>query len=195
MGGPRKDILLSMDRQSTEFNSWNAGKRDLPTAYFSETSGGGMAIISHPKRNQAMRVGVLGLGVGTMASYGQVGDMYRFYEISPQIIDLAQGEGGYFSYLSDSQALIEVVPGDARLSLEGELYTSGSQDFDVLILDAFSSDSIPVHLIDREAFDIYLQHLAPNGILAVHITNRHLDLLPVVWTLADHFKLESCSNI
>ena len=136
-----------------------------------------------------MSIGVCGLGVGTLAAYGQPGDTYRFYEINPVIIQLAQGEGDYFSYLADSQAQIEVVPGDARISLERELAAGNKQNYDILVLDTFSSDSIPVHLLDLQAFELYLQHLQEDGILAVHISNHHLDLVPVVWNLADHFKL------
>ncbi len=166
-----------------------AEQRDLPTSYYGKAGGGGLAILNHPKRGHGMRVGVLGLGVGTLAVYGQPGDVYRFYEINPLVIQLAEGQGGYFSFLADSQAKIEIVPGDARLSLEQELASTGSQSFDVLVLDVFNGDSIPVHLLDREAFDLYLQHLQPDGILAVHISNSHLDLVPVVWTLADYFGL------
>lgn len=164
-------------------------KRTLPTAYFGETSGAGLALLHHPQRGQGMRVGILGLGIGTLATYGMPGDVYRFYEINPDIIALAQGEDGYFSYLKDSKAAIEIVPGDARLSLERELREEGSQAYDMLILDVFSSDSIPVYLLNREAFALYLEHLTTDGILAVHISNRHLDLVPVVWRLADHFAL------
>ena len=164
-------------------------QRDIPTTYFGETSGGGLALLNHPRRGQGMRVGVLGLGIGTLASYGQPGDIYRFYEINPLVTQLAEGQGGYFSFLADSQAKIEIVPGDARLSLENELASGGAQNYDVLILDVFSSDSIPVHLLDAESFDLYLQHLRMDGILSVHISNRHLDLVPVVWTLADYFGL------
>lgn len=165
-------------------------KRDIPTAYYGKTSGGGLAILNYPKRGHGMRVGVLGLGIGTLSAYGQPGDVYRFYEINPLVIDLANGQGGYFSYISDCQAKVEIVQGDARLSLENEFAASGSQNYDVLMLDVFSSDSIPVHLLDVESFELYLQHLRPDGILAVHISNRHLNLVPVVWTLADHFGLE-----
>jgi hypothetical protein len=167
----------------------SAQKRDLPTAYFGETSGGGLAILNYPNRGHGMRVGVLGLGIGTLAAYSQPADVYRFYEINPLVIDLAEGEGGYFSYISDCKAQVEIVIGDARLSLENELASGGSQNYDVLMLDVFSSDSIPVHLLDAESFTLYLQHLRPDGILAVHISNRHLDLVPVVWTLADRFNL------
>jgi hypothetical protein len=165
-------------------------ERDIPTSYYGVTSGGGLAILNNSKRGNGMKVGVLGLGIGTLASYGQPGDIYRFYEINPLVIQLAEGKGGYFSYLADSQAKVEIVFGDARLSLELELAATGSQNYDVLVLDVFSSDSIPVHLLDREAFDLYLQHLQSNGILAIHISNFHLDLVPVVWTLADHFNLD-----
>lgn len=167
----------------------SALKSDIPTAYYGETSGGGLAILNDPHRGLGMRVGILGLGIGTLASYGQAGDVYKFYEINPIVIDLAKGSGGYFSYVSGSRAQIEIVPGDARLSLENELAASGSQNFDVLILDVFSSDSIPMHLLDAEAFDLYLKLLRADGILAVNISNRHLNLVPVVWTLADHLGL------
>ena len=164
-------------------------QRKLATAYYSEGSGVGLAILNHPERGKGMSIGVCGLGVGTLAAYGQPGDTYRFYEINPAIIQLAQGEGDYFSYLMDSQAQIEVVPGDARISLERELAAGNKQNYDILVLDTFSSDSIPVHLLDLQAFELYLQHLQEDGILAVHISNHHLDLVPVVWNLADHFKL------
>jgi hypothetical protein len=167
----------------------DAERRHQPTMYFSETSGAGVALLNYPRRAEGLRVGVLGLGIGTLAAYGQPGDVFRFYEINPAVIALAEGEGGYFTFLQDSPATIEIVPGDARLSLEAELASDGSQAYDLLILDVFSSDSIPVHLLDVEAFELYLQHLQPDGMLVLHITNRHLDLVPVVWTLARHFDL------
>ena len=161
-----------------------------PTAYFTETSGVGLAILNHPRRGQGMRVGVIGMGIGVLASYAQEGDVYRFYEINPAAIRLAKGEGGYFTFLSGSPATIEVLAGDARISMERELENGQSQQYDLLVLDAFSSDSIPVHLIDSEAFDLYLKHLAPDGLLALHITNNYLDLRPVVWKLAGHYGLQ-----
>lgn len=164
-------------------------RRDQPTMYFSETSGAGVALLNYPRRQEGLRVGVLGLGIGTLAAYGQPGDVFRFYEINPAVISLAEGQGGYFTFLQDSPAAVEIVPGDARLSLEAELADGGSQEYDLLILDVFSSDSIPVHLLDVEAFELYLRHLRPDGMLVLHITNRHLDLVPVVWTLARHFDL------
>jgi spermidine synthase len=161
----------------------------LPTSYYGDTGGAGLAILNHPNRGKGMQVGVLGLGVGTLAAYGQPGDLYRFYEINPAVIQLAKGENDYFSYLSNSQAKIEIVPGDARLSLEQELASGKPQSYDVLLVDVFSSDSIPVHLLDEESFQVYKQQLSPEGILAIHISNRRLDLVPVIWTLADHFGL------
>jgi spermidine synthase len=136
-----------------------------------------------------MRVGLLGLGIGTLVRYGRAGDDYRLYEINPVVIDLAAGQGDYFSFLRDSQAKITVVPGDARISLEQELARETPQNFDVLVLDTFSSDSIPVHLATKEAFALYLAHLAPDGIIAAHITNLHLDLQPVFWQLAQYYDL------
>ena len=160
----------------------------IPTTYYVKDAGAGLAILNHPKygHDQHMHVGLLGLGVGTLLAYSQPGDLYRLYEINPVVIDLAAGVGDYFSFLSDSQAEITVVPGDARISLERELADGHPQNFDVLVLDTFSSDSIPVHLVTKEAIALYLEHLAPDGIIAAHITNLHLDLQPVFWQLAKH---------
>ncbi|MBI5704305.1 MAG: spermidine synthase [Chloroflexota bacterium] len=163
--------------------------RNLPTTYYVPESGAGLAILNHPKYGKGMRVGMLGAGVGTLAVYGQRGDAYRLYEINPVVVNLAEGQGGFFSFVNNSQADVTIILGDARLSLERELAEIGSQNFDVLILDTFSSDSIPVHLVTAEAFDLYLAHLAPNGIIAAHITNLHLDLQPVFWRLAKHYGL------
>ena len=160
------------------------------TAYFTEQSGAGLAFLNHPKRGNNMRVGVIGMGIGVLAAYSQPGDAYRFYEINPAAIRLAEGEGGYFSFLSDSPAKMDVIPGDGRISLEQELKTGGSNQFDILILDAFSSDSIPVHLIDKEAFEIYLEHLKQNGLLGINVTNNYIDLRSVAWQLAQQFGLQ-----
>jgi hypothetical protein len=111
--------------------------------------------------------------VGTLASYGRQGDRYKFYEINPLVVQLANRE---FSFLRDSAAKIDIVLGDGRLSLEQER----PQGFDVLVVDAFSGDSIPVHLLTRQAFQLYFRHLQPDGVLAVHISNQYLNLAPVV---------------
>ena len=149
--------------------------RRMLTTYYHEDSGIGAAIRSLGKR--PARVGVIGLGTGTIAAYGQPGDVYRFYEIDARVIRVAQEE---FTYLGDSPAKIELALGDARLALERE----APQGFDVLAVDAFSSDAIPVHLITREALGVYLKHVKPNGIIAFHLSNRFLDLIPVVARLA-----------
>ncbi len=163
--------------------------RARPTTYYVEKSGIGLLLLNHPQRGRGMRVGVLGLGVGTLAAYGQEDDVYRFYEINPAIVRLAEGEDGYFTFLNDSKSDIEVIVGDARISLEQELASGRPQNFDVLVLDTFSSDSIPVHLVTKQAFAFYLKHLADDGIIAAHISNRHLDLRPVFWQLAQEFDL------
>lgn len=164
--------------------------RDTPTTYYIHDGGAGVALLNHPRAGQGLKVGLLGLGVGTLAVYGQPGDQYRLYEINSIVTDLAAGQGGYFSFVSDSKANISTVLGDARISLERELADGHPQNFDVLVLDTFSSDSIPVHLVTKEAFDLYLKHLAPDGIIAAHISNRHLDLRPVFWQLAKYYGLQ-----
>lgn len=164
--------------------------RTQPTTYYVEDSGVGLLLLNHPKYGQNMHVGVLGLGVGTLAAYAQTGDVYRYYEINPVVVRLAEGEGSYFTFLKDSKSETTVVTGDARISLEQELARGDAQNFDVLVLDTFSSDSIPVHLVTKEAFALYLEHLAADGVIAAHISNRHLDLRPVLWQLAQEFDLE-----
>jgi SAM-dependent methyltransferase len=155
-------------------------KLDQPTAYYSPEGGVGRAL-QIKGADGPLRVGVIGLGVGTLVSYGRKADYYRLYEIDPLVIDIAKQN---FSFLSRTQATTEIVLGDARLQLERET----DQRFDVLVVDAFSGDSVPIHLLTREAFEQYFRHLKPNGVLAVHITNRFLDLRPVVKTAANEFK-------
>ena len=123
------------------------------------------------------RIGILGLGCGTLASYARSGDVFRIYEINPLVVRLAQKE---FTYLRDSPARVEIAMGDGRLALESE----PDQKFDLLVMDAFSGDSVPVHLITLEAFRTYLRHLKPEGILAVNISNRYLNLSPVIGAAA-----------
>lgn len=147
-------------------------RRRQPTAYYGPTSGVGLALL-HCRRELAQRVGVIGLGAGVLASYARAGDYYRFYEINPLVVKLAQTQ---FTFLRDSPAPIDIVLGDGRLCLEREL----AQNFDILAVDAFSGDAIPVHLLTREAFLVYFRHLKQHGILAVHISNRYLNLAPIV---------------
>jgi spermidine synthase len=152
-------------------------RRRFITTYYQETSGIGVAIKSRQERPGPIRVGVIGLGTGTIAAYGRAGDVYRFYDIDPRVMRLAKEE---FSFLGDSAAKVELALGDARLTLERE----PPQGFDVLAVDAFSSDAIPVHLITKEALGIYLRHVKSDGIVAFHVSNRFLDLIPVVARLA-----------
>lgn len=166
--------------------------RDLATTYYSEGSGVGAAISCHGKRSgdadASLHIGAIGLGVGTLATHAREGDRVRFYEINDQVEELARS---HFSYLADSAGEVDVVIGDARISLEEELVSEGSRDYDVLVLDAFSGDSIPLHLLTREAFELYRKHLAEGGILAVHISNLHLDLAAPVRTIAAELGLDA----
>jgi hypothetical protein len=154
----------------------NIARRRWPTTYYGPETGVGIAV-RYQNKSRAVRIGVIGLGTGTVAAYGRLGDFVRYYEINPLVLRIATTE---FSYLNDCPCQHDVVMGDARLSLERELKEGNPQNFDVLAVDAFSSDSIPVHLLTRESMDLYFKHLRPDGILAVHISNRYLDLQPVV---------------
>jgi hypothetical protein len=150
----------------------DASRRRYPTTYYCETSGVGRALGLLPT-GRPRRVGVIGLGVGTLVSYGRRGDVYRVYEINPLVVRLAETE---FTFLHESAAEVVVLLGDARRTLEAE----PSQGFDLLAVDAFSGDSIPAHLLTREALSLYARHLAPGGILAIHVSNRFVDFDPVL---------------
>jgi hypothetical protein len=156
------------------------------TSYFGPTTGLGLALRQFP-RQQNQRIGLLGLGVGTVAAYGKAGDYMRIYEINPQVKEIAEKP---FSYVALSDAKIDIVMGDGRLSMENE----PPQNFDILIMDAFSSDAVPVHLLTKEAFEIYQKHLKPDGAILVNISNRYLDLRPVVENAATAFKFD-CHTI
>ncbi|HXW69154.1 MAG TPA: fused MFS/spermidine synthase, partial [Dissulfurispiraceae bacterium] len=146
-------------------------RRDKPVSYYSPASGIGMAI--EHLRTGARRVGIIGLGAGTISAYARPGDVYRFYEINPLVKKIALQQ---FSYLSDCRGKVEILIGDGRLLLEQE----NNQQYDLLAVDAFSSDSIPIHLLTVEAIQLYFHHLTPEGILALHISNLHLDIAPVI---------------
>jgi SAM-dependent methyltransferase len=154
-----------------------AARRDQPVSYYGPDSGIGLAFAALASR-RPRRVGVVGLGTGTLAAYGHAGDEFTFYEINPLVVQIAQQE---FTFLRDSKAHISFELGDARLTLERQ----PPQNLDLLAVDAFSSDSIPVHLLTLEAFELYFRHLKPDGVLAVHISNRHLYLEPVVAAAAE----------
>jgi SAM-dependent methyltransferase len=161
----------------------SAGLRRWPTAYYAPQSGVGRALLAG-QANPAQKVGVIGLGTGTLAAYSRPGDTYVFYEINPLVASAARSR---FSYLADARGTTTLVMGDARVSLERQ----AAQGFDLLVVDAFSGDSIPVHLLTAEAFSSYFRHVKPSGVLAIHTTNGYLDLDPVVKTVASHFGKES----
>jgi hypothetical protein len=156
----------------------NPSAKGFPTTYYGPDSGVGRLLRVMQADRASRRVGIVGLGVGTLAAYGVPGDRYRFYEINEDVIRLAEQ---HFTYLGNSGADVEMVLGDARLSMEAE----SPREYDLLVLDAFAGDAVPTHLLTREALDVYLKHLADDGVLAIHISNLHFDLRPVVDALAD----------
>ncbi len=175
--------LLQHGRITHGLQFASADRASMITSYFGPATGLGLALRQFP-RQQNQRVGLIGLGVGTVTAYGKPGDTYRIYEIDPQVTDLAARP---FTYLARSQAKVEIVMGDGRLSLENE----PPQNFDFLIMDAFSSDAVPVHLLTKEAFEIYQRHLKPDGVILVNISNRYLDLRPVIENAARVFGFQS----
>jgi spermidine synthase len=152
-------------------------KATMATTYYTTSSGVGQTLSALSALGRPARVGVVGLGVGTLAAYGRPGDRFIFFEIDPQVVALSTAPTPLFRYLRDSKATIEIVGGDARLSLE----RARPYRFDVLAVDAFSSDSVPVHLLTQEAFALYARHLrGPGSVLAVHVSNRYLELEDIV---------------
>jgi len=156
--------------------------RRIPTTYYAADSGVGLAL-RFCCGDRPRKIGVIGLGVGTIAAYGRAGDQIRFYEINPAVEPIARN---LFSYIKESQAKVTVVEGDARTSLSAE----APQNFDVLVIDAFSGDAIPIHLLTSQAVALYKQHLVQGGILAFHISNQHVDLEPEIALLARSAGLE-----
>jgi SAM-dependent methyltransferase len=160
-------------------------QRAIATTYYGASSGIGRTISFAEQNNPSIRVGSVGLGVGTLTAYGRSTDSFRIYELNPAVLDIAETQ---FDYLKDSKAQIDRVLGDARLSLERELnegrFDQVDQRFDVLSLDAFSGDAIPIHLLTEEAFATYARVLKPNGVIAFHLSNRYLNLPPVVAQIA-----------
>jgi spermidine synthase len=154
-----------------------------PTSYYGVQTGIGLAL-GQREPDSPVAIGVVGLGIGTLAAYGRPGDLVRFYEIDPAVVQLARDER-YFSYLAQTRAEVEVIEGDARISLASERARGALPGFDFLIVDAFSSDAVPVHLLTREALALYLAALKEKGLLAIHVTNRYFDLVPVLARLAD----------
>jgi hypothetical protein len=165
------ELLHGTTRHGFQF--LDPGLSRLPTTYYGITSGAGIAIQNRQARGPC-HIGVVGLGVGTIAAYGRENDLIDFYEIDPVVRKIAREN---FQYLSGSPATVNVISGDARLALENQ---SPTQIYDVLILDAFSSDAVPVHLLTAEAFDVYRKHMTADAVLAIHISSQNFDLRPVL---------------
>jgi hypothetical protein len=161
----------------------------LPMAYYGPDSGIGILLQNHPQRgagNGNLRIGIVGLGAGTLAAYGVPGDYFRYYEINPDVVELSAGQQPVFTYIRDSQAKVDTQLGDARLLLEREVAAGHTPAFDVLVLDAFSGDAVPVHLLTAEAFDTYWKRVNPeHGIIAIHVSSRHINLMPVIEGIAE----------
>jgi SAM-dependent methyltransferase len=172
-GQPARRVMMhgSINHGTQFAGEWSR----RPTTYYGPDSGAGLCL---REPGPARKVGLIGLGAGTLATYGRPGDQFKFYEINPLVVDMARRE---FTYLKDSAAKVETAVGDGRLLLAAE----PPQQFDVLVVDAFSGDSIPVHLLTRESFELYYRHLKPGGLLALHVSNIYLNLQPVVRALAE----------
>jgi spermidine synthase len=169
-------------------------KRRLATTYFVPEAGIGVAMQAHPQRQRGERlnVGIVGLGVGILATYAEPGDHFVFYEIDPKVKTIALE---HFTFLDDAQrrgAKVEVRLGDARIVLEREAEQHAAAPYDLLVVDAFSSDAIPLHLLTAECFETYWRRVTPEGVLAVHVSNRHVDLNPVVRMHAQRAGREAC---
>lgn len=191
---PHMQRVLVHGRIMHGFQLIDGGDQRKKTSYYGERSGVGLAILQHPHRNESgdlmqpepkpLRIGVIGLGTGSLAAYAEAGDVLRFYEINPLLLQTAQTQ---FTYLSDARqagADVDVYLGDARLVMERQAARGEYQEFDVLVVDAFSGDAIPIHLLTKECYDLYWKHLKPDGILAVHVSNKYLRLDQVVRGLA-----------
>jgi hypothetical protein len=172
-------LQLTHGRIRHGFQYLNEPQRHWPTSYYGAHSGVGIALNALDRPNRY--IAVIGLGTGTLAAYGRPSDTFRFYEINPDVEFVARNR---FSYLTDSKAKTEIALGDARVQLERERNGGRLHDLNLIAVDAFSSDSIPLHLLTRECADLYRQRLAPDGVLVLHISNRSLDLEPVAKGLA-----------
>jgi hypothetical protein len=184
-------------------------KELLPSTYYVTGTGAALAVQENPRAGQGLRVAVIGLGSGSMAAHAQSGDVYRFYDIDPKVLKVATEHFTYLKKIPAARsAKVEVVMGDGRLSMERELKEHGPLNYDVIHLDAFSGDAIPAHLLTDESFGLYERHLrheervdettgktirVPTGIIVVHISNRYLDLEPVVAAIARKYKYQTWS--
>lgn len=170
-------------------------RRGIPTTYFGAGSGAEIAVRAQRTlvgTGRGLNIGTVGLGAGTMAAHLRAQDAMRFYELSPAVAEIARGEGALgdsghrFSYLRDAAGKVDVIVGDARLSLAAELDENPKGNaYDLLVLDAFAGDAVPVHLLTAEAFSLYTRHLSATGMIAMHVSSNWLDLVPVAYAWAD----------
>jgi len=179
-GSPRRELISGNILHGSQLTE--ECKQKNPTSYYGHQSGVGLLLDRY--QDKPKRVGIIGLGAGTIAAYGQSGDYFKFYEINPEVTNISKK---YFTYVENSEATIDIAEGDARLSLERENF----QNYNILIIDAFTNDSIPVHLLTKEAFDIYLKHLNNDGVIALNISSLYIDLTPVVLKLAEYNHLDA----
>lgn len=179
--GPARVLLSGQIYHGLQFIEPEAAK--IATTYYSDQGGLGFVFRELPVPTNR-NIGAIGLGTGTLAAYGQPGDHIRFYEINPDVVRIAQT---HFTFLTNCPAILSIGLGDGRLSLKRE----PPQNFDLLVLDAFAGDSIPMHLLTEEAMSSYMRHLKPGGVMAFHISNSHLDLEPIVRALATQHDLTS----
>ncbi len=183
--GPKLELVHG--RIQHGFQYLDPDKRRWATTYYGPKSGIGVVIVNHPRRRakepaeRSLRIGIVGLGCGTLATYGEAGDTIRFYEINPEVIRISNE---YFTYRKDSPAQVEIVLGDARIKMEQEIAAGRPQRFDVLAVDAFSSDSIPMHLLTKQCVELFAQHLQSDGVLCLHISNNFLALSGVARGIA-----------
>jgi spermidine synthase len=161
--------------------SLEANEAMVPLSYYRANTGGAL-VLQNLSPAKPMNVGFIGLGAGALAAYGRKGDNYHFYELNPDVEAMARE---HFSFLGQSKANVSVTLGDGRINLAHAMKEGGSKQFQALVVDAFSGDSIPNHLLTTEAFELYWQHLADDGVLAIHISNTHLELTPLVRGLAE----------
>ena len=175
----RRDLMHGVILHGNQYLALD--KRRKPTTYYGPGSGIALAINQLRGAEEPIDVAMIGLGAGTLAAWGRVGDRYRIYDINPAIVAIARRD---FTYLADSRAQVAIVMGDARLSMARELADGSALPYDIIAVDAFSSDAIPVHLITREALQVFLDHLKPDGVVAFHVSNRFLRLAPVVAQIA-----------
>lgn len=186
----RRDLLHGVILHGDQYPE--GPRRTKATTYYGPGSGIALALQKLRPDDLPIDVAMIGLGAGTLTAWGRTGDRYRIYELNPTVVEIAHRD---FSYLSDSKATVSIALGDARLSMERELADGSAMPFDVIAVDAFSSDSIPVHLITREALDVFMRHLKPDGIVAFHVSNRFLLLAPVVAQIAADAGLQAIDVI